>query len=240
MKTRRLYLSVCGLLMAANMSTAQVFIADSAEYRFAMPPDEVDLNYSPMGPSSLDSAAMSRIGSGDRELEHLMRFGNTDLFSLKEESDIGWREADGEVRLILWRFEGNPYVNGLRQSAASLMLWHYLLSDTVTAERQEAVAYYVDMMLNTLHPDADLLERALEYLSIWDTWSPERRAAAARKGAKHAREMMAKQDESLLDRVGLGDWPKAEEMKSLEKKRHYRIMKAVLRLEHMAENAASN
>jgi hypothetical protein len=225
--------------MVVNMSAAQVFIADSSEYRFARPPDEVDLNYSPMGPSSLDSAAMSRIGSGDRELEHLMRYGQADLFQVKR-SDIGWREADGEVRLILWRFEGNPYANGLRQSAASLMLWHYLLSDTVTAERQEAVAYYTDMMLNTLHPDADLLERALEYLSIWNTWSPERRAVAARKGAMRAREMLAMHDESLLDRVGLGDWPKAEEMKSLERKRQYRIMKALLRLEHMAENVAPN
>lgn len=233
-KSRRVFWYLIGLLMMTSVTAAQVYVASPKEYRFAVPPDEVDLGYSPLGPASLDSAAMRRLGQGDREYVDLVTKSSSHLMRLRQEHP-GWRTADRTVRNLLDFFAGNPYLNTLRQEAASTMLWHFLLSDTVTTARQDAVTRYVDLMLASRHPDADLLERALQYLSIHDAWPAERRADAAERGAAFARDFIGKKDADLLERVGMGDMPEAEELNTLVKKRHARIARAALRLERMAE-----
>ncbi|GEM_PF-2367536 len=230
---RQLFGTLIAILITTNIADAQIFIAEPGEYRFAVPPDEVDLSYSPMGPASLDSAAMTRLGEGDPAYVELVSAMSREMMRLKQEKR-SWVEAEARVSYLLQRFAANPYLNTLRQEAASTMLWHYLLSDTVTAARQREVARYTQMMLDSRHPDADLLERALQYLGIEDAWSPERRAAAAEEGAEHARAFLRKHDGSLLERVGLGDMPDAAELNNLTKKRHARIAAAILRLERMA------
>lgn len=229
----QLFGTLIALLTMTNIAVGQIYVADPEEYRFAVPPDEVDLSYSPLGPASLDSAAMERMGEANPDYVNIVRAMSRELLRLKQEK-LSWVEAEARVSYLLQRFAANPYLNTLRQEAASTMLWHYLLSDTVTTARQREVGRYTQMLLDSRHPDADLLERALQYLGIEDAWSRERRAAAAEEGAKHARAFLSERDVSLLERVGLGDMPETDELNNLTKKRHARIAAAILRLERMA------
>ncbi len=70
------------------------------------------------------------------------------------------------------------------------MLTLRLLEGEPTSDKQDAIAYYTELLLRNQHPDADVIGQALDALE--SKWTRGEIASAATQTAGHAREYLKK------------------------------------------------
>lgn len=101
-----------------------------------------------------------------------------------------WKTGDNRVRRELAAVKQNPFLWRVEQSAANNMLTTLLLPGEMTSEKQDAIAFYLAMLLRNEHPDAQVILQGLE--AMRGKWSQEEISGAAHAAVRFARSYLEK------------------------------------------------
>lgn len=144
-----------------------------------------------------------------------------------------WEEVDEAVRKELSAARQNPLSFRLEQYAAHMMLTVHLLAGEVTAEKKDAIAFYVMILLENENPNAELIFHALTLLE--DKWSKQEIRQAALNAASYAREYLKQTPcRPCLEQTGLQP-QKVNELIDLKQQRLYKIFSAIPKLEALVK-----
>lgn len=171
--------------------------ATGPRYAFMQPPDSFDVGFIPLFASAeknlfhpeMTDSMMQLLGPTFAEGSEIA--SEIDDFI---QDTINWIETDRQVRIVLQDHQNHPTAYNINQITASSMLWKKLLLGDTTEQRQETVSYYVNLLVESSHPDADLIARALKFLSVNSFWSPSQIAATANQAKGFAEEYLQKEN----------------------------------------------
>ena len=189
---------------------------------------------SPIVASKLDSSSAS-------DLRELRRTNPEEFFALRKIRTIAmsaatWKEADQAVRTELE--EASPMPQDLReQMAAAVMLDGWLLGGEDGEEKQEAVAYYTQLLVENDVPNPVLMLRSLQKLRGY--WSAQRIAESARSTVETVEAF--EQDQSARESArkvknlqeGLGAAKSNSGLKEQFQRQHYEREQALDELRRM-------
>jgi len=169
-------------------------------YAFMQPVDTFDISFIPLlAPSGKNIFYSSMTDSEMQVLQPIFDDGAHIMEEIEGYIDStasleDWTVTDQKIRTVLNDFLNHPTAYFIDQIAASKMLWRRLLDSSVTAQKQEAVAFYTNLLLENHHPDAVVFVRALEYLGVNTFWSDTLRSHAAEQALSFVTEYLQKEN----------------------------------------------
>lgn len=109
----------------------------------------------------------------------------TAISDVLDAPDAGWQEVDRQLRPLLAANARHPWANETEQFVGSVMLRGRLLRLPPSTERDEAIAYYTDLLVRNRHEDAGVLADALTALKgVWPEGRIREAAATAREAGE--------------------------------------------------------
>lgn len=162
-----------------------------------VPEREREINFVPIhtpdDKNPLEGRNPSTLPSGELEAIQNEEVQST-LFSFKIDSAItgakNWEAADRVVRDRLEGIRNLRFAYKVEQVAANRMLSTWLLKGDRSDGKDQAVAFYTELLLRNNHPDAAVIGDALEILQ--KHWPKERISDAAAKTVRNAQAYLQK------------------------------------------------
>jgi hypothetical protein len=97
-----------------------------------------------------------------------------------EKSDTAWTWIDQHVRSELANWTAHPFYYSIVNYVTNRMLWfQFIGASAFSAEKKEALQYYVNLAIQYNNPDAELLSRSLMILHENNFWPTSRVKTAA-------------------------------------------------------------
>lgn len=144
-----------------------------------------------------------------------------------------WQEADMRVREKLAGVKGKFLAFKLEQFAAHTMLSIHLLQGAISPEKQEAIAFYTQVLLTNEHPDADLLSRSLS--SLEGKWNKQQIVGAAKRTATYARKYLQESPcKPCVEKAGI-PFERVEKLLDARDKKWYMISHSLPKLDELSQ-----
>lgn len=191
-------------------------------------------------PEEANPPAVAELPPEERRKLHRQFLNNMRAFRKAALSASSWREADRRTRALLK--ESSPYAQYMReQLAADWMLKRWLLEGDSSPQKQEAVAFYTNLMLENQNPQAQIIQPALQQLK--GKWSEKRIAKAASATTRRAKKFMQGEayqlarESELETAQNLRAQESQKALRNSSNHHHLRLTEAIDQLEAMSASS---